>query len=42
MAEDLDIIGPGNGLSLVWHQAIPWTNGYLLSIEPFGAMFNKL
>ena len=33
-------IGPGNGLSLVRHQAVTWTNADLLLIEPLGTNLN--
>ena len=35
-------IGSDNGLSLVWHQAITWTNTDLLSIEPLGTHFSEI
>ena len=36
------IIGPGNGLSPVRHQAITWTNAGLLSIRPLGTNFSEI
>ena len=39
---ELVIIGPGNGLSPVWRQAITWTNAHLLSIGPLGTNFNEI
>ena len=35
-------IGSGNGLSLVWCQAITWTNAHLLTIEPVGTKFGEI
>ena len=37
----LILIGSGNGLSPVWHQAIPWTNDDLLSIQLVETNFNE-
>ena len=35
-------IGSDNGLSPGWHQAIIWTNAYVLSIRPQGTYFNEI
>ena len=35
------IIGPGDGLLLIQHQVITWTNANLLSIEPTKWNFNQ-
>ena len=35
-------IGSGNGLSLVWHQAITWTNAGLLLIGLLGINFSEI
>ena len=36
------IIGSGNGLSSVWHQAITWTIASLLSIALLGTSFSEI
>ena len=36
------IIGPGNGLVTLRHQAITWTNGDSLSIRPLGTNFREI
>ena len=36
------IIGSGNGLSPVWHQAIIWTNVDLLPIRPLATNFSEI
>ena len=38
----LVIIGLGKGFSLVWHQAIAWTNVHSLSIGPLGINFREI
>ena len=39
---NLVIIGSGNGLSPVWHQAINWTNAELLEIGPWETSFSQI
>ena len=36
------ITGSSNGLVPVWHQAITWTSGDLLSTGPLGTKFNDI
>ena len=38
----LTIIGPDNGLSPGWRQAIIWTNAGILLIRPLGTNFNEI
>ena len=38
----LTIIGPDNGLSPGWRQAIIWTNAWILLIGPWGTNFSEI
>ena len=39
---NLTIIGPDNGLSPGWRQAIIWTNAWILLIGPWGTNFSEI
>ena len=39
---NLTIIGPDNGLSPGWRQAIIWTNAGILLIRPWGTNFSEI